>query len=189
MEEALRRQSVLSEPKLVATNDVTTPDADFVALVNRRSGLIFRIAFAVLRNHQDAEDVVQETFLKLYRSGAWRDIQDEPGFLARMVWRLAVGRVRPRRQDPPEMEIPSRECNPEAAAMNADWSAILHRLIDTLPEDLRQPLILSALEELDSPQIAAIIGIPEGTVRTRIMRARSILKLKLARFKEGHHAE
>jgi RNA polymerase sigma-70 factor (ECF subfamily) len=73
--------------------------------------------------------------------------------------------------------------------MDADWSAIVHRLIDTLPEDLRQPLALSALKELDSPQIAVIIGIPEATVRTRIMRARSILKQKLARYKEGHHAD
>jgi RNA polymerase sigma-70 factor (ECF subfamily) len=186
MEDALSRQSVLSEPKLVATNDVTTPDAQFVALVNRQSGFIFRIAYAVLRNYQDAEDVVQETFLKLYRSGAWHDIRDEPGFLARVAWRIAVGRIIPRGRDPLDMEIASQECNPEVAAMDADWNAIVHRLIDALPEDLRQPLALFALEELDSPQIATIIGIPEGTVRTRIMRARSILKQKLARYKEGH---
>ena len=73
--------------------------------------------------------------------------------------------------------------------MDADWHAIVHRLLNALPEDLRRPLALSALEELDSRQIAAVIGIPEGTVRTRIMRARNILKQKLASVKEGRHAE
>jgi RNA polymerase sigma-70 factor (ECF subfamily) len=188
MEDTLQRQSVLSEPKLVATNDATTPDEQFVALVKRQSGFIFLVAYAVLRNPHDAEDVVQETFLKLYRGQAWRDIQDEPRFLARMAWRIAVGRVS-RRRSPPHVEIQSPEPDPEVAAMDADWNAIVHRLIDGLPEDLRQPLALSALEELDSPQIAAIMGIPEGTVRTRIMRARSILKRKLANLKERRHAK
>jgi RNA polymerase sigma-70 factor (ECF subfamily) len=97
--------------------------------------------------------------------------------------------VKRRREDPPDVELASRERNPELIAMDADWSAVVHRLIDKLPEDLRQPLVLCALEELDSPQIAAIIGIPEATVRTRIMRARSILKQKLVRYREGHHAQ
>jgi RNA polymerase sigma-70 factor (ECF subfamily) len=115
MEDALLRQSVLSEPKLVAAND-TPADAQFVALVNRQSAFIFRIAYAILRNPQDAEDVVQETFLKLYRGQTWRDIRDERPFLARVAWRIAVSRVKRRREDPPDVEIPSRERNPELAA-------------------------------------------------------------------------
>jgi RNA polymerase sigma-70 factor (ECF subfamily) len=55
----------------------------------------------------------------------------------------------------------------------------VHRLIDALPEELRQPLALSTVEELTSPEVARILGIPEGTVRTRLMRAREILKQKL----------
>src|SRR5688500_6649879 len=183
MEDALQPQSVLSEPK-VATGDAATPDAKFIALVERQSRFIFRVAYTVLRNPQDAEDVVQETFLKLYRGRAWRDMRNEPGFLARTAWRIAVDRVRRRTEYPPDPDIPSRERNPEVAAMDANWNAIVHRMIDALPEDLRQPLALSAVEELDSPQIAAIMGIPEGTVRTRIMRARSFLKQKLVKFKE-----
>lgn len=189
MENALERQSVLSEPMLVATNDDAASDAQFVALVKRRSGFVFRVAYAVLRNPEDAEDIVQETFLKLYRGRAWRDIRDEPGFLARTAWRIAVGRLKRRKEHPPDPDIPSRERSPEMTAVDSNRSAIVHRLIDALPQDLRQPLALSALEELDSPQIAAILGIPEGTVRTRIMRARSILKQKLASLMEDRHAE
>jgi RNA polymerase sigma-70 factor (ECF subfamily) len=160
MEDALQRQTVLSEPKLVATNDVTEPDPRFVALVQRQSRFIFRVAYAVLRNPHDAEDVVQETFLKLYRANAWSDIRDERSFLARAAWRIAVGRLKQRREDPPDPEMPSRDRDPEIAAIDADWNAVVHRLIDALPEDLRQPLALSALEEMDSREIAVIMGIP-----------------------------
>jgi RNA polymerase sigma-70 factor, ECF subfamily len=189
MEDALVRQSVLSEPKRVAIDNAAVSDAEFVALVKRRSAFVFRVAYAVLRNPEDAEDVVQETFLKLYRGQAWREIRDEPGFLARAAWRIAVGRMKRRREQPPDPNIPSRERSPEMTAIDSNWNATVHRLIDALPQDLRQPLALSALEELDSPQIAAIMGIPEGTVRTRIMRARSILKQKLATLMEDRHGE
>ena len=188
MEDALKTQSVVGEPKLVATDDVT-PDMQFVALLTRRSRFIFRIAYAVLRNPHDAEDVVQETFLKLYRADTWRDIRDEQSFLARMAWRIAVERLKRRREHGPESDVASGERDPEMAAIDADFSTIVYRLIDALPEGLRQPLALSALEELESPQIAAVMGIPEGTVRTRIMRARSILKQKLASLKEDRHAD
>ena len=53
-------------------------------------------------------------------------------------------------------------------------------MIDSLPEELRQPLVLSAIDELNSREIAAILALPEGTVRTRLMRARQMLKQKLA---------
>ena len=109
--------------------------------------------------------------------------------MARAAWRIAVGRLKRRQEDSPGLDLPSRERNPEIAAIDADWNAIVHRLMDANPQDLRQPLALSALEEFDSTQIAVIMGIPEGTVRTRIMLARSILKEKLARLKKGRYAE
>jgi RNA polymerase sigma-70 factor (ECF subfamily) len=180
MEQALTTRAVISEPKPV---DAT--DADFVALVNRQSRFVFRVAYAVLRNVHDAEDVVQETFLKLYRARAWRGMREENGFLARSAWRIAVGRLKHRREAAPEMETASASRDPEAIAISADWNAAVHRLIDALPEELRQPLALSAIQELDSRTVAAILGIPEGTVRTRVLRARTMLKQKLERLKEG----
>jgi RNA polymerase sigma-70 factor, ECF subfamily len=189
MEATLQTQSVVSEPELLETTAAITPDPHFVALVERQSGFVFRVAYAVVRNPQDAEDVVQETFLKLYRRQAWREIRDERPFLARTAWRIAVGRLRRHRNDLLDTDMPSAEPSPETVAIDANWNGLMHRLIDALPEHLRQPLALSAIEELDSRQIAVIMGIPEGTVRTRIMRARSILKQKLACVKEGRHAE
>jgi RNA polymerase sigma-70 factor (ECF subfamily) len=159
----------------------------FAALVNRQSRFVFGIAYALLRNPQDAEDVVQETFFKLYRTGAWESMLDERGFLARAAWRIAVDRIPRRRDEPSEMEPVSGALSPEDSAIEADWNAALHRLIDKLPEDLRQPLALSAVEEMNSRQIAEVMGIAEGTVRTRLMRARQLLKQKLTALREGRH--
>ncbi len=166
---------------MTATDAITAvrPREDrFAELVERRSRFVHRVAYSVLRNAQDAEDVVQETFLKLYRSGAWEGMDDERAFLARAAWRLAVGR---RRTEPGLILVPAQGLNPEDAAVASDLHALVHRMIDALPEELRQPLALSSVEEMNSREIAAVMGIPEGTVRTRLVRARQMLKEKLAR--------
>ena len=72
-------------------------EAKFEALVKRQLRFVFRVAYAILRNSHDAEDAVQEMFLKLYRNGAWKDIEDERAFLARAAWRMAIDRL-PRAQ-------------------------------------------------------------------------------------------
>ena len=84
--------------------------------------------------------------------------------------------------------IPARDHSPETTVLSDDSIARIHRLIDALPEDLRQPLVLSTLDEMTSAQIAVTLGIPEGTVRTRIQRARALLKQKLAPAQEARHA-
>jgi RNA polymerase sigma-70 factor, ECF subfamily len=159
----------------------------FTEFVERQSRFVFKVAWAVLRNAQDAEDTVQELFLKLYRNNAWETMSDERAFLARSTWRLALGRVRTRRNVAlPNVALQQdsreRQPDPEQALLAGDWTALVHRLIDALPEDLRLPLALSAIDELSSPEIALAMGIAEGTVRTRIMRARQILKQKLAKY-------
>lgn len=175
-----------SQPS-VQENEAAAREHRFAALVERQSRFVFRVAYALLRNAHDAEDAVQETFLKLYRTGAWQSIQDERAFLARATWRMAVERLPKRRQEPPDPEAASHDASPEEAVIAADRVAAVQRLVDTLPEDLRQPLALSTVEELSSREIAALMGLPEGTVRTRLMRARQILREKLTRRMEGRH--
>ena len=165
--------SHLAIPELTALAKRTE---DFTALVARQSRFVFRVAYSVLRNAQDAEDVVQDTFFKLHRSGAWQQMQDERAFLARAAWRLAVDRIAKPRLVPRAESVPSHE----QRVIDHDLQATVHRLIDALPEELRQPLVLSAIDELTSREIATVLGVPEGTVRTRMMRARQILREKLA---------
>ena len=166
-------------PELTA---LATRDENFAALVARQSRFVFRVAYSVLRNAQDAEDVVQDTFFKLHRSGAWQQMQDERAFLARAAWRLAVDRIPKARLVHQPEPAPQPESVPshEQSIIDRDLQATVHRLIDALPEELRQPLVLSAIDELTSREIGAVLGVPEGTVRTRLMRARQILRERLA---------
>lgn len=158
-----------------------TREERFADLVKRQSGFLFRVAFAVVRNAHDAEDAVQESFLKLYRSGAWERMRDERAFLARTAWRIAISKRPAKPTEELDSGWPERNASsPEEAAVAADWNTMVHRLMDALPEKLRRPLALSAIEELSSREIAEIMNIEEGTVRTRILRARGILREKLA---------
>ena len=168
-------------------------EAEFTAMVERQSRFAFRVGYALLRNTQDAEDVVQETLLNLYRRRAWMGLRDERAFLARAVWRMALDRLRQRGRDtawdgPAVEELASVGPDPERRAMDAAWNRHVHALVDGLPEELRQPLALSTIEEMNSRQIGALMGIPEGTVRTRLMRARQMLREKLAAEEERRHA-
>lgn len=160
-------------------------DEAFAGLVARRSRLMFRVAYALLRNTHDAEDAVQEVFLKLYRGEAWRRMEDETAFLARTVWRVALDRIPRAMEDVAGMELTDNRRTPEQSAVHDDERALLRMLIDALPEELRQVLLLSAIEEMTSREVASVMGIPEGTVRTRLMRARMELKKRFEAMQEA----
>jgi RNA polymerase sigma-70 factor (ECF subfamily) len=160
----------------------------FEEIVTRQAAFLFKVAFGLLRNRQDAEDAVQEAFFKLYRGDAWLQMENERGFLARTVWRVALDRLpKPveRMFDVAEMHLHATDESPEQSVMGRDERAMLRRLIEGLPEELRQPLVLSSVEEMTSREVAEAMGIPEGTVRTRIMRARTELRRKFLAMKEG----
>ncbi len=163
-------------------------------MIDEHSRLVFRVAFSALRNWADAEDVVQETFLQLLRTAPERlaegVIEDECAYLARIAWRLAARRrQRPMLEDLPHEfsqretppDPPSSDRTPEQAALDRNLESWLHRQIDALPPKLRQPLALAAMGELTSPQIATVLGIPEGSVRRRIHSARQILRKQMER--------
>lgn len=171
----------------------TDADAEFSALVQRQSRFVFRVAYAVLLNSYDAEDTVQETFLKLYRNRSWRQADNERAFLARVAWRTAVDQRRhfssqPKSENMRQVDLlSSPRSGPEEIVTAADEHAKIHALIDSLAEELRVPLVLSAFEELTSREIANILSIPDGTVRTRLQRARQILREKLTAMQEKRY--
>jgi RNA polymerase sigma-70 factor (ECF subfamily) len=152
----------------------------YAEFVERHSQFVYRIALAVARDPHDAEDAAQETFLQVFRGGRWEEIEDERGYLARVAWRLAVRKRKPRQleQELPR-EIQSSQATPEQSAMERQQIAWLHAAIDRLPEKLREPLALAALGELKLVEVAKILHLPEGTVRRRIHTARQKLKQEL----------
>ena len=174
------QQIAFAEPQWAEEEEATSRDARFTSLVERQTRFVFRVAYSVLRNVQDAEDVVQETFFKLYKGRGWEGMVDERAYLARAAWRMAVGRLPKYHVDVGAIDAIAKGQNPEQEAIAADWSTIVHRLIDALPDELRLPVALSTVEEMNSREIGEVMGIPEGTVRTRLMRARQSLRERLA---------
>jgi RNA polymerase sigma-70 factor (ECF subfamily) len=178
-----------AEKDQLASKEERADEEEFTSLVERNARRMFRVAYSLLRNTHDAEDSVQEAFLKLYRTEGWRRMENERAFLSRTVWRVALDRLPPahRMEDRAEIEIASiasMEATPEERASGDDERGLLRQMIDTLPEDLRRPLVLSAIEEMTSVEVAAVLDIPEGTVRTRVMRAKAELKKRFEARKE-----
>jgi RNA polymerase sigma-70 factor (ECF subfamily) len=159
------------------------------ALVRQYSRLVFRIAYAVLRRHHDAEDATQETFMRMLRYKSKLSKVDDPkAWLARIAWRVAVdrsksqGRARETSLDDAEQPVPevaSSEVAADVSVLGAQLEAALEKLIAALPEKLRQPLVLSTIDEMSPREIAATLGINEAAVRSRVFRARQILREKL----------
>jgi RNA polymerase sigma-70 factor (ECF subfamily) len=157
--------------------------------VREHSRLVYRVAWAILRNHHDAEDATQEVFLRVLKlRRELEGVRSPKTWLARIAFRVALDR-RPRRREVP---IDDGAASPSVASLadpragaddlaaSAQVQALLGRAIAALPDDLRHAVQLSTLEELNSSEIATLLGIPEGTVRTRLMRARGLLREALS---------
>jgi RNA polymerase sigma-70 factor (ECF subfamily) len=167
-----------------------TDTSGLEALVREHSRLVYRIAYAVLRRHHDAEDATQETFMRVLRySSKLAAVDDPKTWLARIAWRVAVDRSRQRGrtreiplEDPekPIKEVASSETSADETVHGAQVSDSVEKMIAALPEKLRQPLILSTIEEMSPKEVAATLGINEAAVRSRVFRARQILREKLA---------
>ena len=149
----------------------------------RDSGtLAFRVAYSVLRHREDAEDVAQESLAKAYRSFAQlRDRERFRAWLVRTTWRMALDRRRGdrRRLGREQVEIGSGSVSTEDVVVERERAALLWTAIDSLPEKLRLVTVLSGIEGHDTRDVASILGIPEGTVRSRLFLARKSLAEKL----------
>ncbi|HLW85781.1 MAG TPA: RNA polymerase sigma factor [Candidatus Sulfotelmatobacter sp.] len=158
-------------------------------LVRQHTRLVYRIAYAVLRRHHDAEDATQETFMRVLRYGHKLEaVEDHKTWLARIAWRVAVDRHRQHSRnremplDDPEKpvpEAPSADAAADDVLHGLQVGTALERIIAALPDKLRQPLILSTIEEMSPREVAATLGINEAAVRSRVFRARQILREKL----------
>ena len=169
-------------------------DEALQAAVLAHSRLVFRVAYSVLGSREDAEDATQEVFLRVLRfRSRLPEVRDQRTWLARIAWRVAVDR-RPRRtavsiDDPTAdaaRDLSSAGATAEEAAAEAQVHRLLARAISDLPSSLREPLVLSTVEELTSSQVGEVLGLPEGTVRTRLQRARRKLKETLTRHLGGN---
>jgi RNA polymerase sigma-70 factor (ECF subfamily) len=154
-------------------------DREFEARLVESSTLAFRVAYGVLRHREDAEDVAQEAFAKAHRS--FRQLRERERFrawLVRMTWRLAINRRRAdRRRLTRESDADVVQCEHAATDHAArERAEKLWRAIDQLPDKLRVAIVLSGIEGHDVKEVAALLGVPEGTVKSRLFQGRQRLK-------------
>lgn len=188
--QAILGAKVLKPAKAI---EAGAPGEVMEALVAEHSGMVFRIAYSILRNHHDAEDAAQECFLRALKFRNKMELVRNPKtWLARVAWTTALDRrsrraVIARREELLEEDVVDRAdpgSLPDDHLADVEMQKLLELLIAGLPEELRQPLELSTVRELNSAEIAEVMCIPEGSVRTRLLRARRQLKEKLGAMLE-----
>jgi RNA polymerase sigma-70 factor (ECF subfamily) len=158
-------------------------DREFERLLVESSTLAFRVAYGVLRQREDAEDVAQEAFIKAHRS--FRRLRDRGRFrswLVRLTWRLAIDRQRANRRRS-NRDTAHGRLSPSVTtadpAIDSERANHLWTAIDALPERLRLPLILAGIEGHDIREVAHLLQVPEGTVKSRLFHARERMKESL----------
>jgi RNA polymerase sigma-70 factor (ECF subfamily) len=158
-------------------------EATLAALVSQYTGTLYRVAFSVLRNPSDAEDAVQEAFLRVLRHRDTLDeVRDQRVWLIRIVWNIVLDRkrrakTRPETDDVAELArvLPCNGLSAEQIASAAQHHAHVLVCLEQLPSKEREVLMLSAFEELSSVEIASVLNITESSVRSRLFRARNLM--------------
>ena len=173
------------------------PEA-FDELVREYHPLAYELAFKMLDDARDAEEVVQDAFVKIHRAlESFRGDASLKTWILRIVMRLSLNRRRDRARSSwrrlglhrRDLEMDQEEPSPlfsaprspEAIYISRETRQLLRQQVDQLPEPLRQALILNSFEELSYDEIARILGIPLGTVSSRIYSARKKLIGALAK--------
>ena len=194
-------QAILGDTVLKSAIAMEAAAPTVETLVADHSRMVFRIAYSILRNHHDAEDAAQECFLRVWKQkDRLCEVSNVKTWLARIAWTTALDKRRSSRamvslsmvslsdeQAGAELaqSIPDLAVAADQQLASAQMQQMLERLIAGLPEDLRNTLELSTIQELNSAEIAEVMNIPEGSVRTRLFRARKQLKEKLTVLLEG----
>lgn len=157
------------------------------ALVAEYSATLYRVAYSVMRNSAEAEDAVQEAFLRVLKHREkLGEIRDVRVWLVRITWNVVLdrkrrGKTRPENDDIADFArvLPSANRPADEELISSQEHARILALIDLLPAKERQALLLSAVEELSTAQIASVLKTTESSVRSRIFRARRELSALL----------
>jgi RNA polymerase sigma-70 factor (ECF subfamily) len=154
-------------------------EREFERLLADSSTLAFRIAYSVLRRREDAEDVAQEALARAYRKlRSLRDADRLRPWLVRICWRMALDHRRAaRRRERREQAAAEPAVSPgpptvEEVAAENQFRARLFAAIDALPEKHRIVIVLAGIEGYDIGEVAALLELPEGTVKSRLHAAR-----------------
>ena len=153
---------------------------------------VYRLAFRLSGNRADAEDLTQETFVRVFKSLAEYTPGTFEGWLHRITTNLFLDMVRRRQRirfdalpEDAGDRLASTESGPEQAFDETNLDPEIQAALDALPPDFRVAVVLCDLEQLSYEEIAATLGIKVGTVRSRIHRGRVLLRQALAHRAPG----
>jgi RNA polymerase sigma-70 factor, ECF subfamily len=174
---------------------MTRGDCDILEIaVREHSRMVYRIAYSVLRNHHDAEDATQDVFLRVLRyRRKLEGVHDQKTWMARIAWRVAVDRkkaVPETKIDEPDLAIDRLRSSLTSAddlLISSETVTLLESLISGLPRQLRDVITLATVQELSITEVAAVLEMPEATIRSRLFRARQMLKEKLESLTRRQH--
>jgi RNA polymerase sigma-70 factor, ECF subfamily len=173
----------------------TTNEDALEAIVREHAGLVYRIAYSVSRNHHDAEDATQETFMRVLRyRRKIEDVNERKTWIARIAWHVALDQAKKSSAVPVSEKVVGDAISQfrasgksaEELAASHEMASVLNSLIAALPEPLRDAIRLSTLEELLPGEIAKILETTEASVRSRLFRARQILKDRFKALGANH---
>src|SRR6266403_4048874 len=159
-------------------------EIDLAALVETYSSLLFRVAHSVLRSRAEAEDVVQDVFVRvLEHRRSLTAVRDVRVWLVRVAWNLAIDRrrrIRPEQFDEGFAEsLVARSLPADEALKEAQRLRSVLRELERLPRAERNVLLLSVVEELGTAEMAEVLGRSESAVRALLFRARTRLQERL----------
>ena len=168
----------------VFSGDESRSETDLQALVATYAPLLFRVAYSVLRSRAEAEDTVQDAFVRvLEHRSTLPAIRDMRVWLVRIAWNLAMDRkrrIRPEQLDEEYVAgLAASGASAETALAEAQQMRSALRAIDTLPKAERQVLLLCALDDLETAEIACVLGKSESAIRSLLFRARGRLRARL----------
>jgi RNA polymerase sigma-70 factor (ECF subfamily) len=179
---------------------IRTDHTSFESLMRQHNGRLFRVARAILKDDAEAEDALQDAYLAAFRHiGDFKGDAQVGTWLTRIVINQALMRLRRQKRDPvPLDERPVTKADgveadvadehsesPPSAALRAEVRRLLERRIDELPVAFRTVFVMHEVEDMSAQEIAACLSIPAATVRTRLFRARGLLRGALAREIDG----
>ncbi len=155
-------------------------------IVREHSPRVYRLAYRLTGNPQDAEDLTQDTFIRVFRSLDDYTPGTFEGWLYRITTNLFLDLVRRRKRirfdalGDDVVDLPGLEPGPERAYEHLNLDEDVQAALDALPPDFRAAVVLCDIEGLSYEEIAATLGVKLGTVRSRIHRGRSALREALA---------
>ena len=166
------------------------PTADFDNIVEEYAGFVYNVAFRMMGNQQDAEDVAQEAFLSAYRAFArFRGESKVSTWLYRITVNAALMRLRKEkkareltRTGLEDVDIPDWSDAPYRAATDSELGDRLREGIGMLPDDMKAAVVLRDIEELTNAEAADVIGISVAALKSRLHRGRVLLRKHLEEY-------